>query len=71
MVADEAFQFVRRYPLAALPAPLSSTLSGRIFKDMAEWGVGQHAATCGKSPKVAKINAFTKSQEESWQLSRR
>jgi acyl carrier protein len=35
-------------------------LSGRIREDMAEWGVGHNAATCGKSPKVAKINAFTK-----------
>jgi acyl carrier protein len=34
--------------------------SGRIREDMAEWGVGHNAATCGKSPKVAKINAFTK-----------
>ena len=37
---------------------------------VAEWYSG--SITCGSFPKLAKINAFAKSQEEAWQqLSRR
>ena len=49
-----------RFPHPARLFPFTSTLVGRISKDMAEWGIGHYRATCGKSPKVAKINAFTK-----------